>query len=446
MKSTCRAVFVSLLALGACGDETAVPSAVTLGTLQAQVFATSCAFSACHSGANPKGDLDLSSFEASAASLLNRKARDGETDLVAPGRPEASLLYQVLVGTADLPRMPLGFELPEASVTRVRDWIAQGAPLGAEGDTLSPIDPPDDEPVVDPNAPRPEDLAPPDPAEGFQMGIDTRAEAGSEIWKCLVADLPTTDLSPVNRVEAIQSPGVHHMDVMALGLLDLPIEPGLYDCDALYAQHAEMMEDGIFLFATQNQRESLTLPQGTVALIPAGLRVMVEIHYVNPLPRAAEVWSRINAYTIPIDAMEKQIWGSAVRTTDIDIPAQTDTHYEWVRCEMNTDIELILLSSHTHALARYVDVYRWDGEKRGELLYDNDDWHAPVLKQFPTPISIKAGEGFEFRCHYRNPTDTNVKWGFRAEDEMCQIGFVHTPFDMTAECIPTEIGRGPTLP
>jgi len=439
----------SALAISGCDDAVDAPTVepVSLATLQAQVFATSCAFSACHGGPNPKADLDLSNFEASAASLIGTVGRDGVTPLVAPGKPDDSLLMQVLEGAAaNVPQMPLGFELPETAREKVRTWILAGGQKGAADDVGAPTvtDPVD--PVTDPDAPSPEDLAPPEPSVGFQMGIDTSAEPGKEIWKCLVADLPTTDISAVQKVESVQSLGVHHMDVMALGLLDLPIEPGLYDCDDLYGNHAEMMEDGIFLFATQNQRESLTLPKGTVALIPAGLRVMVEIHYVNPLPTTQQVWSRINAYTIPLEEMEKQIWGSAVRTTDIDIPAKTDEHYEWVRCEMNTDIDLIILSSHTHQLARYVDVYLWDGEKRGEMIYDNDDWHAPALKQFETPIPIRKGQGFEFRCHYRNPTDANVKWGFGANDEMCQIGFVHTPFDMTAECVPTEIGRGPKLP
>ena len=432
-------------------DDAATPAASTspptLAELQVEVFAPSCSFGACHGGPNPKNGLDLSSFDASRASLIDVATKAGAGLRVKPGDPAESQLVQVLAGAVgEVSQMPLGFVLPDATTARVRAGIAAGAPLGDPADVGAPPAPPVDDTAVAPPAPTAAEFPPPAPSEGFQMGIDTEAEAGQEIWKCFVADLPTTDLSPVNRVSAVQSPGVHHMDVMALGLLNLPIEPGLYDCADLYAEHAEMMEDGLFIFATQNATEELTLPEGTVALIPPALRVMVEIHYVNPLPRKAAVWSRINAFTIPQEAMKDQIWGGAVRTMEIAIPPKIDRHYEWVRCEMNRDIDLVILSSHTHQLAELVDVYLWDGERRGELVYENDDWHAPVLKQFDPPLSIPAGTGFEFRCHYRNPGDEEVRWGFNADDEMCQIGIVHTPFDTEASCDIVELGRGPTLP
>jgi hypothetical protein len=444
-------VAVSALSLvfAACDDGGSPASKVaapTLAQLHVEVLKPSCTFSACHAGPNPKAGLDLTTLDAAHAALVGAPSRDGTGVRVVAGNAEESLLYQVLLGPTDSARqMPLGFELDAAVIEQVKAWIDAGAPKGDPNAVIDP-NPIEPEPIEDPNAPKPSDLPAPDPADGFQMGIDTSAEPGQEIWKCVVADLPTEDLSAVNRVQAIQSPGVHHMDVMALGLLNLPIEPGMYDCDDLYSQHAEMMEEGIFLFATQNQEETLQLPSDTAALIPAGLRVMVEIHYVNPTPRRAEVWSRINAYTMPMRDAKKQIWGSAVRTVDIDIPAKTERHYEWVRCEMNRDVDVIILSSHTHQLAEYVDVYLWDGEKRGELVYENDDWHAPMLKQFQTPIARKAGTGFEFRCHYRNPGEDRVTWGFGANDEMCQIGFVHTPMDTEAACVPVEIGRGPELP
>jgi len=427
------------LALGCAGAE---EEPVTLAQLQQSIFTPSCSFGACHGGLNPKNGLDLSTLEASYASLLGE---DGAgTARVIPGDPDGSLLLLALEGPVlEVRQMPLGFSLPAAAIEQVRAWIASGAPKGVEGQPPGRFIPPD---AVAPDLPRPEDLSPPEPHEGFQMAIDAVAPAASEIWKCLVADLPTTELSPIHRVESLQSRGVHHMDVMALGLLDLPIEPGMYDCDELYGTWAEMMEEGIFLFATQNERETLTLPDGVVALVPAGLRVMVEIHYVNPTQRDVEVFSRVNAYTIPLEEMTDAIWGSAVRKVEIDIPPQTERHYEWVRCEMNRDIELLILSSHTHQLAEYVDVFLWDGEQRGAMIYDTDDWHAPVLQQFDPPLPIAAGTGFELRCHYRNPTEEWVRWGFGADDEMCQIGIVHTPMDFDAACVITEQGSGPTLP
>lgn len=425
------------------GDESPAPPAeVTLVDVQERVLGPSCAFTACHGGDNPKRQLDLSSVDASYASLVDVTGEISGRVRVIPGDPDGSQLLQVLEGPVDeVEQMPPGFALDADALALVRAWIAAGAPRGeGEAGTGGPTG---NVPNPNDSGPTRDDLPAPADGEGFQMGIDTMAPPGEEIWKCYVADLPGAGLVAVNQVEAVQTLGVHHMDVMALGLLDLPIEPGMYDCDDLYQQYPVMMEEGIFLFATQNETESLQLPQGVAAVVPGNLRVMIEMHYVNPTPYEVDVWSRINAYTMPMEEVEDQIWGSAVRDVDIAVPAGTEDWVEWTRCVMNRDVELILTSTHTHELAVQADIYAFDGERRGERLYQNLDWHAPPLLQFETPLSVPAGTGFEFQCHYRNRKDHEVNWGFSADDEMCQIAIVHTPLDLNATCDVVASGAGP---
>ncbi|MEO1271130.1 MAG: hypothetical protein AAFX99_23815 [Myxococcota bacterium] len=416
---------------------------MTLVELQASVFTPSCAFEACHGGANPKNDLDLSSVDASLAALVGVAGVEPDTIRVVAGDPEASLLLQTLEGPVGAVRqMPLGFEASPEMVAAVRRWIEAGAPRG-EGEPMGGGNLSSNGVVDDPNAPKPEDLVPPLPDEGFQMGITTMAPAGEEIWKCWVEDLPLDGLTAVNRVEVLQTPGVHHMDIMALGLLGLPIEPGMHDCDDLYNNYQEMMEDGLFIFASQEPQDELILPPGTAAVLPGRLQIMVEVHYVNPTPRDVEVWSRVNAYTMPMNDVEKQIWGSAARDVDINVPAGVDDWVEWTRCVLTRDIEMILISSHSHELSQQVDIYTFDGTDRGELIYTDNDWHAPKLLFFDEPVPVPAGTGFEWRCFYKNPKDHEVNWGFSAEDEMCQIAIVHTPFDPAALCEVVDSGAGP---
>lgn len=434
------------LCLVGCDDESAepAPTGPGLGQVHAEVFAVSCSFEACHGGANPKAGLDLSTADSAFAHLVDVPATMAAGIRVVAGDPDGSLLVQVLAdAVGDVRQMPPGFALSQGQIQRVRDWIAAGALRGGDVDPGSVMAPDGGASVTGSRSP--DELPPPALEEGFQMGIDTVAPAGGEIWKCAVADLPTPPgaFTPVNRVHALQSPGVHHMDVMALGLLQgVVIEPGMYDCDALYEMYPAMMEEGIFIFATQNEEEVLQLPEGVAANLPGALRVMVEIHYVNPTPREVPVWSRINAYTMDPEEVEDSIWGSAVRDVDINLEPGIEGWVEWTRCTLNRDVDMILLSSHTHELAERIEIYRFDGERTGELLYANDDWHAPELMQIDPPMPIATGTGFEFRCHYRNPTDHTVNWGFTAEDEMCQMAFVHTPFNLAAECEVVESGAG----
>src|SRR5690606_26005848 len=131
-----------------------------------------------------------------------------------------------------------------------------------------------------------------------------------------------------------------------------------------------------------------------------------------------------------LDKVQQTIWGGAVRDTDITIPAGASDHVEWTRCVMNDDVDVLFLSSHTHKLAERTVIRPFDGTTAGDVMYSNTDWHAPPLQDFTAaPIHVAKGQGFEFECHYNNPGAADVKWGFTADDEMCQIALVYTPGD-----------------
>lgn len=114
----------ALILLCACGAEP------TLTNVQREVFAPSCAFSACHKGGGAEG-LNLEG--ATHAKIVDVSARGaGASDrvLVVPGNPNASYVFEKV--TKDRPqagdRMPgSGVELSGAQIDLLRRWIAAGA-------------------------------------------------------------------------------------------------------------------------------------------------------------------------------------------------------------------------------------------------------------------------------------------------------------------------------
>jgi len=95
----------------------------------------------------------------------------------------------------------------------------------------------------------------------------------------------------------------------------------------------------------------------------------------------------------------------------------------------------LLLASHTHQLGRSVEVRLFDGQQAGELIYENDDWASPELKDLTkSALHIPQGSGFEFTCNFSNDTGETVHWGFSASDEMCQIAMVFTPGESSRTC------------
>ncbi len=284
-------------------------------------------------------------------------------------------------------------------------------------------------------------LAPPAASDGVQFEFDVEAPPYTEIYKCKVGPIPGAEggLMQFNKVESRQSPNVHHMDLAILLLNNFA--PGIYDCDELYAAHPSLMDETI-LYASQLAEQSLTLPPGIVASVPANLMTMQEIHFVNTAPEARKVYSRINAYFLPGDQVKDKIWSTVIRDQNLNIPPNGKID-EWSRCEMNGDVDLLVMSTHTHALGAKTEVFAWDGQVQGEMVYTNTDWHAPPLMDLTkNPVHVPKGHGFEVHCHFENTTMKEVHWGLTSADEMCNLALVFTPGQASLECTTVATSDG----
>jgi hypothetical protein len=285
-------------------------------------------------------------------------------------------------------------------------------------------------------------LPPPAAEDGFQFRFDVVAPPQTEVWKCVVGPIPGTDgggFLPVHKVHSRQSSGMHHMDIMVLAGVDIP--DGEYDCDTLYADYPELMEETV-IYAAQSAEQIVELPPGVVANVPAAIKTLYEIHYVNTGDAEETIWSRVNAYTIEPGEVTDTIWGNAIRDRWLNVAAGAETD-EWMRCVMTEDVDVLFLSTHTHQLGYLTEVFAFDGETTGAELYRNEDWTTPLLADFTTaPLHVPAGAGFETHCHYRNTGLEEVHWGFAAADEMCNLALVYVPGRGSIDCTVVETSDG----
>jgi Copper type II ascorbate-dependent monooxygenase, C-terminal domain len=284
-------------------------------------------------------------------------------------------------------------------------------------------------------------LDPPADGEGFQVSMSGLAPGYSEVWLCEVYELPTDDYAAVHSVEWLQNEGTHHMTMSTLGLTGGDLAPGSYDCNDLYGD-SSLMQDQIMFFGNQGSGTgTMTLPDGVAANMPPALQVIQEVHYVNAAAEDVPIYSILNAYTIPQEDVTEMIWGGSVRDETIEIPPQS-TKTEWSRCVFNEDVDVIFLASHTHKRGINFTIAPFDGKTVGDVIFENTDWHDPKITQFDPPLHMPAGTGFEWTCTWENTGDTTVTYGLTAEDEMCNLAEVHTPFSVTAACEVVETSDG----
>ncbi len=282
-------------------------------------------------------------------------------------------------------------------------------------------------------------LEPPAEGEGFQLAMDYTVPPYTEAWKCLVYRLDTDTVANVNRIDYQQNYGMHHITISTSGFVGGQLDTGLFDCEPLFI---DLMDETMMIFGSQGYEEgTIQLPEGVAASVPAGIDIIHEIHYVNTTDKPVDLYSRLNAYTIPSEEMTDGVWGGNVRDENINIPANSE-HTEWTRCVMNKDVDVIFLGSHMHKLGTLFNVRLFDGTESGEVFYTNDDWHNPNIVQYETPIHIPEGTGFEYSCTWNNPSDIPIEYGLTADDEMCNFTYVHTPYDINALCEVVETSDG----
>jgi len=129
-------IFLFILIAGCSEDTPLQPAppdnqpAVKLSTfseIQRQVFNPSCAVSACHAGANPAANLNLTSANSYDQLVNQTSLLDPAKKIVDPNSSDESVLVLILQGSIS-PRMPYGEPpLSAATIDSIAKWIDEGA-------------------------------------------------------------------------------------------------------------------------------------------------------------------------------------------------------------------------------------------------------------------------------------------------------------------------------
>ncbi len=242
----------------------------------------------------------------------------------------------------------------------------------------------------------------------------------------------------INRVQMFVRGGSHHVHLYrpAAGELEYPTKNCPFSVDFQKWQ---------LVAATQNPLLDWQLPPGVAIDIGPRQPLMIQTHFVNTGALDVKGGARAKMKLYPVDPSTVTAYGGALFGQDRTVAVPPGDTTLISRCAMTGqgaaahDMTIMALTGHYHFRGVEFQVYRVfaDGSL-GELIYQHQGYDDPSFRTYPDtdPLVLKAGEGIEWWCRYRNDTGETFKFGANtAMNEHCNLFGFYTPTDTPQEAM-----------
>lgn len=336
--------------------------------------------------------------------------------------------------------------LTEPEIQTISAWVGAGAPEGNPNDLPEPIRFPETW-----SAGTPDMVIQPASSFPLQAGAD-------DIYRCFPMTMNSTSDLYVRGYEVL--PGnraiVHHVLIFtdeggqSAALDDADPGPG-YTCFGGAGFISGLGGVGGWAPGADPQ----VFPLGTGVRIPAGARIVMQVHYSTS--EASKISSgpfepdltRIGLYLSPTPL--QAISFLPVVNPFFAIPPGNPHYQVKAFLPITSTVELVGIAPHMHLLGREisVDAHFPDGSVRQLIRIDDWDFHWQANYLFREPVILPRGTLVELTAFYDNSEDNPknpssppviVTWGERTTDEMCLTFLsVKTPGTPSMNTIPFSL-------
>jgi copper type II ascorbate-dependent monooxygenase-like protein len=320
--------------------------------------------------------------------------------------------------------------LNDGEIQLIRDWVAAGAPEGDPKDL-----PPERQWTTTWSLGTPDAVLAPESA--YEV-----PSAERDLYRCFVIPTAFPEDMYLSAVDFI--PGnrqiVHHvltyLDTSGTSAKLDEADPGLgYTC---FGGPGFPPAGGIGGWAPGARPQ--VKPDGVGTLLPAGARVVMQVHYHNRTGESASDHTQIGLY-FSRKTVEKRARAIPILNRTFLIPAG-EARYEvqaTYTVPLGWNLHAIGISPHMHLLGREMKVTATypDGTVKPLIYIDDWDFHWQGTYTFAKPVPLPGGTRIDLHAAYdnssankRNPSSPprDVRWGEGTTDEMC-IAFLGVTVD-----------------
>jgi hypothetical protein len=172
------------------------------------------------------------------------------------------------------------------------------------------------------------------------------------------------------------------------------------------------------------------LPEGVGWRIPAGARVIMQVHY-RPNGNPEVDHTRLGLY-FARGPVRKQLYSIYIANTDFTIPPGNSRYRVTTRFRVpsSLDVHVINVAPHMHLLGREMQVSLRLPNGQTQCLVNIDDWdfNWQAFYSFHEPVAVPRNSLVNVTAYFDNSADNPnnpnspprpVSWGEKTTDEMC---------------------------
>jgi hypothetical protein len=261
------------------------------------------------------------------------------------------------------------------------------------------------------------DVSLPLPSSGFQLSTDAfPVDAGTETQRCYFFAVPGNPGGPpiyVNRVEATQNIGSHHMNVFRVKtIVNLSGQPGDEVIDGECFKSGNWADWPLVTNLQTDALNDWTLPAGVAHKFQPGELLMLQSHYVNATTQKTPANGKavVNFYQTDSSTVTAEL-GTVFATNQNIMPCPGDTNSTWEKsCTFtHNPVTIIGANGHFHSRGTRFEIGSWSADTKtaGAMFYTSTVWDDPPMVQ-NLDVQLAPGTlgaGIDWKCSYTVASD-----------------------------------------
>jgi hypothetical protein len=202
---------------------------------------------------------------------------------------------------------------------------------------------------------------------------------------------------------------------------------GSSDCDVLFRFVWEPM------FLSGAGASNIQFPDGLGQVIPAGTRLLAQLHLLNTSAKAVTDSAEIRMHPSPL-TNPRPMATYALGNFNVSLPPLMPSKIESV-CTVRETIDFVAAFPHMHLLGTSLTFEVGPSADRLTKVfernpYDFDDQRLELIN-----LTLNAGDVTRVTCNYQNTTDQTVTFGESTNNEMCFLVGFAADRSATSGCI-----------